>query len=126
MQWHYELSYEKHNIGSVIVEQQGLYYRVICHIQPREKKMYRIFVQTQGNVIDLGICVPEKNGFSIRTNIRVKDLDVNSAVFSVVENRMVSCRIADNGEFRYLHRLRSARLEERDFFVAVFTQEGEF
>ena len=124
MQWCYEICCEKHNIGYATVEQYGLYYSVICHIQPREKRMYRVFVQTQGNVIDLGICVPEKNGFCIRTKIRVKDFDTNSAVFSVVENRNTSCKIADNEEFPYLYMLRSAHLAETECCVAVFFQEA--
>jgi len=59
----YPVFYEKKQVGLAKLFRRGLYYQIRCKCRFLQKQVYRVYVLAKDHSVDLGICVPEEDGF---------------------------------------------------------------
>lgn len=118
MEGNYPVLMGNQEIGRVKVTRQGLYYRFDCRCQLSGDVVCRLTVTCGAATHNLGILVPERGAFCLRTKIPVKQLGDGALQFGVRPNhKPVGSRfvpISPEEPFHYLSRLQDAFLEIRD------------
>ena len=69
-------------IGYAKVDREGLYYKFQCNCKFYDHKIYRIKVSDGVTEIQLGICVPEGDRFTLHTKIPIKRLQKGGLLFT--------------------------------------------
>ena len=64
------LNFEK--VGFADVVQEGLYYRITCRCKFNNTAVYRVIIKTCRDIINLGICIPQNNEYTLTKRIPVK------------------------------------------------------
>ncbi len=103
-------------IGTTRVEEKGLYYHFYCAIRPKTPGKYHIYLQSGKQTTNLGLCVPEKDEFILRTSIPIKNIPSQQMRFSAVlipkcEEQYI---VEAHRPFGQLMHLNNAYLAERD------------
>ena len=126
MQHEYFIFSGEEKIGNVLVQQQGLYYRIRCRCDLTGAVRYKLIASCGSNTADLGLCVPKDNRFGVDTAIPVKRLGQGELSFSLVpkHSRVEGNFIAVSADepFGYVRQLQQAHLAKRDGFVGVELQ----
>ncbi len=107
----YPVYMSKTTVGSVTVEEKGLYYsfRGSC-VLPKER-IYALWVQNGSEEIKLGICVPEGTGFQIDTKLPAKRFLNKEFRFFVLEHNSGPQEfhpVCHDGTFSQLDQLKRA------------------
>ena len=74
MKSQYNIYLNDRAVGTVSVSKEGLYYVLDCRCRGLTKQLWRIGVITASAQRCLGVCVPEKEEFVIRTRLPIKCL----------------------------------------------------
>ncbi len=98
-------------VGNAEIEQKGLYYHIKCACKPTSSAIHRIIIHTKNTRIDLGICVPAKEVFTLSTQVPVKKLQGEGFVFELVNAGAGAYAVSDNMPFDHLDKLDAARLQ---------------
>ena len=110
----FDLTLGKENIGKVIVERQGLYYKIVCRCVFRDPGVYRVHAAGSAGTVDLGICVPVDTGFGIMTRVSVRTLGTQICGFWVISSKNIKTnkvvRITEKEPFPYIGQLKNACL----------------
>ena len=109
----FDISYYDRIVGNAQVTKEGLYYRFCCVCTPPDKAMYRIHV-TDGVVTkDLGICVPEKDRYTLVTRVPMKCFKSEELNFILTTNKLEKAfmPVATDGAFEALDHLETARFQ---------------
>ena len=114
----YEIVFGEKTVGKAVVTKEGLYYKISCLCKPPDKKLYRISVSDGIAEKDLGICVPDGTGFTLRASVPVKHLKGDSLLFTMVPHdrksteseKQVGVPVQTGGAFHQLDKLQNARL----------------
>ncbi len=114
----YEIVFGDKTVGKASVIKEGLYYKISCLCKPPDQKLYRIRVSDGMTEKDLGLCVPEENGFTLRASVPAKYLKGDSLLFTMVPHdrksteleKQVGVFVQTGGSFSQLDKLRNARL----------------
>jgi len=105
-------------VGKVTVTRQGLYYFFCCLCRISSDVVCRLQVQCNGQRISLGIVVPEKDGFGLRTRVPVKRIGEGELSFSLVPKHDKGdgkfAPIFPEEPFAYIARLKGAYLAVKD------------
>ncbi len=98
-------------VGTAQVKKEGLYYRFICNCTPPDKAIYRIYVSDGVNQWDLGICVPEDDGFVLKTRVPAKFFKIDNFSFSLipVKSNQTLTPVETDKPFEELEKLKTAR-----------------
>lgn len=81
------VSIEEKIVGTVEIHKYGLYYQICCRCKLPAEKIYRLQAVCEHGVIDLGICVPFKDGFGVDKRIPVKYLNDENIAFHLTTKR---------------------------------------
>ena len=117
MEGTYGVYFGKQCAGKVQVIRQGLYYRVICRCILTGDVICRLQASCGSNREDLGIVVPEGDGFGIDTKIPVKRLGEGTMAFELIpkhdaiKSRFVP--ICPEEPFSYIARLKEGFLQRK-------------
>lgn len=72
-------------VGTVDFEPVGLYVRIKAVCYPPETRIYRLILLCGFKSMDLGICVPEGDGFQVNKRILLKEIEGESLQFIIEE-----------------------------------------
>lgn len=128
MQSEYLIYLGSNTIGKAQVQRQGLYYRILCKCSLQGNVMHNIWITCGDNEINLGLCAPEGDCFTLRKCIPIKQVGEGQLAFCVrprhesVAGRFVPLR-ADE-PFAYLEKLRGAVLEKRGDIQGIVIPEN--
>ena len=118
----YEVFFGNQQAGKVQVTRQGLYYRFVCRCKLTGDVVCRLYVSCGGQRENLGVVVPEGEGFGLDTRQSVKRFRAGEPSFSLVPmNEMVSGQfvpIIPGEPFAYIERLKTS------FLVKKYGQMG--
>ena len=114
----YEIIFGNKTVGNATVKKEGLYYKITCVCNPPSRKLHRITVGNGTTEIDLGICVPDENGFTLSARVPIKQLLGDNFLFSMVPNdrrsavseNLEGVLVETGGVFDRLDQLQTARL----------------
>lgn len=102
--------------GKLRIERDGLYYRIVCHCYVPEDTVYRLFAVMDSHRENLGVVVPEGDGYFLERKIPVKRLN-HDAVFSLsarsVQDTDKFVPIYPEEPFSYIVHLENAFLDVR-------------
>lgn len=125
----YEITYENQNVGSAVVVAEGLYLRIECQCTMPKRDLYRIFAKDDNVMIDLGICVPVGQHYSLVKRIPQKQFPGKTVKFYVNKNEMqhdlTRLTVDESQPFAYIDRLDSARVEIFDNKLCMVMAEIE-
>lgn len=118
----YGVFFGNQQAGKVQVQRQGLYYRFICRCRISGEVMCRLYVSCGGEPVNLGVVVPEGEGFGLETRLPVKRFGEGEPSFSLIPKRD-TCNgqfapIIPEEPFAYIERLKSS------FLVRKYGQMG--
>lgn len=109
----FDICYQDGVIGRAEVTKQGLYYCFRCACTPPDKEMYRIHVNDGITTKDLGICVPDKDQYTLVARIPIKYFNDDKFVFVLTPARLEKTFIpvAVDVPFDPLDQLETARFQ---------------
>ena len=129
MKKEYDLFSGGEKIGAVLVQRQGLYYRICCRCQLTGAVRYKLMVSCGERTEDLGLCVPHEDRFGVDTRIPIKRLGEGPLSFllmprhSKLEGRFIP--VSPDEPFGYIRRLENAHLARRDGAIGVVLTEDQ-
>lgn len=107
----YQITWNGSSVGNAELHKEGMFYRFLCRCRLPNKGLYRVIVTDGENKYDLGICVPEGNGYSCVARVPCNQLKGNNLSFALMgseEKRGIT--IASGKPFAHLDKLNAARL----------------
>lgn len=109
-------------IGSAGVKQEGLYFSFQCRCKPKSDAIHIAMVENNGKKYDLGVCVPEQDGFTAYKRIAIKEFKDMEFKFCIKEKEEVHTAPVDadeNKPFPYLQDLDGAHLDLTSGFPQI-------
>ena len=119
----FEVKQDRSIVGTVRVEEKGLYYVFRCKCNPLGDGMHHLVAVTEQGKTDLGICVPEASGFCVYARIPKKRLVDGKVEFLLLpkrpgmEGRFVP--VYPEEPFAYLSKLKGAYLQTRGGQIGI-------
>ena len=116
-------------VGKVWVQRRGLYYRICCRCALTGTVPFKLVASSADNTADLGLCVPQGEGFGVDTSIPIKRLGEGDLSFRLMprhkspEERFIP--ISPNEPFRYISQLQRAHLAKRNGAVGIRLPESQ-
>ena len=107
-------------VGRVQVSRQGLYDHYSCRCRLPKKEVCRLYVRCGDRQENLGVLIPEGDGFCLKTSIPAKRLGAGERTFLVVPKSqkepqpMVFLPICPDRPFDFIEQLKEACLAVRD------------
>ena len=109
-------------VGNVVVIKEGLYYRICCKCNLPDRGRFRILATAAGNILDLGICVPNGDAYCCVTRVPCKRFCGNAPVFTLINgDKSEGIPIADGQPFAHLDKLNTARLRHTNGQLQIIT-----
>ncbi len=84
MEGMYEVLYEDKSVGKVQVLRQGLYYQFFCRARIPDSRVCRLVAQWEKAWENLGVPVPEGDGFSLDRKLPAKRMGKTAPIFRLV------------------------------------------
>lgn len=104
--------------GKVQVLRQGLYYRVICHCRISGDVVCRLMVKTRDRQENLGVVVPEGDGFCLDKRISIKRMGEGKPEFFLLpkheKREGTFVPIYPEEPFGYIERLKDSFLAQKN------------
>lgn len=73
-------------VGHVMLENAGLYYRVMCQCNPSEQSLYKLIAVCGSERVNIGICVPSGGGIGLDKKVPRKKFDLHKTRFCLVSH----------------------------------------
>ena len=70
----YKITRNGESIGTARIEKEGLYYRFSCCCRLPDRDIYNIYVQSEIESRNLGVCVPRGRDFYLNTRVPAKHI----------------------------------------------------
>ena len=127
MEEYYEVSDGNAVVGKVQLIHEGLYYRIICRCQLSGDLVRRLYAVTESRRENIGVLVPEGDGFVLERRIPTKKLSGSNLQFhlssggSKLEGKVVP--VCPEEPFLYMDRLKNAFLESENGKVNIRIEE---
>ena len=129
MEQEYFIRSGEETIGMVMVQRQGLYYRICCKSKLTGAVRYKLMVSCGNNTVDLGICVPLEEGFGVNTRIPVKRLGEGPLTFQLTpKHHMLLAQfvpVSNEEPFGYIRYLQNAHLAKQDGRMGIVFTEAQ-
>lgn len=113
--------------GKVQVLRQGLYFRVICRCRIPADQVYRLFGVRGSCRENLGVLIPEGDGFLLDRRIPVKHLGEETLRFEVSCGQPLTSGefvpICPEEPFLYIDRLKTAFLQTENGKIGIRTEK---
>lgn len=75
---------ENKKIGEVRVKKEGLYYSFYSFIRPVIKRLYKLMATCGAETMDLGVYVPNSDGFELFKKVPIRNFKDDEFTFSAV------------------------------------------
>ena len=97
-------------VGRADVKRKGLYYHITCTCKPPSMEFYRVIMYSRSDRMDLGICVPLGDVFTLSVHIPVKYFQGDEFIFELAREAKEEYVISNDILFTHLDKLETARL----------------
>ena len=102
--------------GKLQITREGLYYRLTCHCQVPKDMIYRLFAVSDTGRENLGVVVPEADGYILEKRIPVKKLQKSTCFLLSPRTEKEAGKfvpVYPEEPFSYISQLETAFLEVR-------------
>lgn len=110
----YEIFYNNIEVGKALVRREGLYYHFYCECILPQSDIFKVFVTDGRTTVKLGICVPNRGKFTLKTRVPVKYLSGDKLLFYAQNNNSQKFPLRNHTCFDYLDKLDTAHLQFSD------------
>ncbi len=113
----FDIFREDISVGNAFVETVGLYTMFTCRCNFQDKGIYRIIAQYGSVKIDLGICIPQEDGYATFAKIPTKNISNDVPQFYAIEgsqSNMIFIPVKTHETFDYITNLPEARFYNRE------------
>ena len=114
----YDVFLNDHIVGQVSMRKEKLYYLIRCKCCFVLPGIYKISVTGSNGTVNLGTCIPVKDGYTLETRIPVKSIGEKGIEFKVLcpdgGDNLNAVSVTDHQPFRYLYRLRGSTLVKQN------------
>lgn len=128
MEEQYEVYLASKSAGKVQLIRQGLYCRVICRCQFSAEGVYRLYVQRDNGQENLGVVVPDGDGFYLDRKIPVKRIGEGPLRFVLSSGMPLASGtfypISPEEPFLYIDRLKNAFLDSENGKIGIRIKES--
>lgn len=111
----YPILYNNMPVGFAEIAKEGLYYRFSCKCKLPGSAVYRVIVSNENAIRNLGVCVPDKEGFVLKTRVPKKYFTGKNFLFSIdcktEEKQEKAIPVFTGMAFAYLDQLEAAQLK---------------
>ena len=115
-------------VGKVQLMQQGLYYRILCRCRIPLDQVCRLYAVSEGRKENLGVVVPEGDGFFLDRKIPAKRLGTGKLQFVLSTGGGTKCGtfvpIKPEEPFLYIDRLKTAFLQSENGKIGIRIEES--
>lgn len=128
MEEYYEVSDGNAVVGKVQLIRDGLYYRIICRCQLSGDQVRRLYAVLESRRENIGVLIPEGDGFVLERKIPAKKLSGSNLQFSLsagghkIEGKVVP--VCPEEPFLYIDRLKNAFLESENGKINIRIEEA--
>lgn len=116
-------------VGSALIQQEGLYYRISCNCKIHANGIHRIVIRDGETNFDLGICVPSGDRFTLTSRIPTKKLNINSCTFFLVKQGGSKSKrevpVQTGRPFPSIEDLESAYFRSEDSSIVIDPIQGQ-
>ena len=123
MKERYPVTLAGRQVGTVHIQQEGLYYRILCDCRLEGKDMYRLLATCGESMVDMGVLIPGEDGFVLNTRLPKKRIGSGDITFFLRSNQRDTeekfVPLHQDEPFIYLTQLKNARLENRDGVLGI-------
>ena len=126
MEGYYEVYLGNDPAGKVQIQKQGLYYRIICRCIVPKDMVYRLYAVSNQERKNLGVVIPEGDGYILERRIPVKQLSGYTRFMLSARSEMDTGKfipIYPEEPFSYIVQLENAFLEIQDSQLGVWVRE---
>lgn len=122
----YDVYFADKFVGKMTVRKSGLYYLFSGKFRFPEKGMYRIYASDGSHDIDLGICVPNDDCFTVFKSVPTKKFAGNILHFTALTStdKVTFVPISEECPVDCLRKLRNCRYENRNGVAGILISEG--
>ena len=113
----FEVTLGGQTVGTVELNREGLYYRIICRCRVHDSEIHRLYADGE----KIGVLIPDRGELVLETKVAAKRLKGGCA-FSLDENRKTFIPIRPGKEFAHLDKVRQVRLAFRDEEPGIFLE----
>lgn len=124
----YPVLFGSQEAGKVQILKEGLYCRVICRCQLTGKTVCRLMVQSGDHRENLGVVVPEGDGFGLSRRIPARRLQLENPEFLLVPSHPSKGEdpfypICPEEPFAYIEKLKDAYLVRKNGQTGICIRE---
>ena len=127
MEGNYPMYFGGRVIGRAEVKQEGLYYRFCCRCRLSGDVICRVRVRCGDKEADLGVLIPEPEGFALNTRLPAKRFAGGKPEFSVLPQtgqlNETFIPIRPEEPFAYIEKLKQAYLVTREGQLGALIRE---
>ena len=123
MQTEYPVMYEKRCCGTATITQEGMYYRIRCHVDGNVPTPVRVLLRTENGDTDLGLCFREGIGFALTARLPVTAVGEAALMFHVYNKKktdVIFIPVDEKQEFPYLAMVKKARFAVEDSKTGIY------
>lgn len=84
----YPIIFDDREVGRAEMEKQGMFFVVRCFCNLKCSRSSRIYIDDGTKKMDLGLCIPIKNGIGLTTRIQVNHIDIDHISFFLTEEHV--------------------------------------
>ena len=123
----YDIYLGQEPVGTAQVEIEGLYYRFRCQCRLSGQVMYRLVVMCNGHQENLGVLIPEGNGYILTTRLAMKRLGKGKLEFrllpkhSQLNGKFVP--LMPEEPFAYIRKIKEAYLARKNGELGIVITE---
>lgn len=85
MEGEFPVQFAGNEVGIIQIQKSGMYYLLKCQCSLPNRRLFRLYTQSYGQPLSLGILVPEENHYTLTTRVLSAKLS-SSATFYVLQN----------------------------------------
>ena len=128
MEGNYEVLYGKEAVGKVQLLRQGLYCRIICRCRLSGDQVCRLYAVSDGRQENLGVLVPDGDGFLLDRKIPAKRIGEGTLRFVLSSGGGLPAGtfvpITPEEPFAYIERLKDAFLQSEHGKIGIRIKES--
>ena len=123
----YKVWYQSKIVGAAQIEKQGMFYLIHCRCTLPEKGNYRLFVEGGSITENLGILIPNKQGYEVRSRIAINKIGQGELTFAIRKNDTESSDkfypVCENEIFSAIDQLDKGRLAVHEDRLGIVIRE---
>ena len=123
----YDVSRKDKVVGRCQITKQGLYYLLTCNCSLHDGEFLRLYLQSEGSAMELGVLVPEGDSFTLKKKLPIKSLKQGRPSFYLAEKGKLGSKfiaVYPEEPFKYLSRIKNSYYAKQEGQSGIVLREN--